>query len=181
MPKRTPATPSVPKSDTARYAGLSVLLLEDSPHFAGLVCGILKSFGIGTIHSARDGEDALFILANHRVHLAVVDDLRPPLDGLTVVRTIRTAAAQLPNELPIIFVTETPSKSTVIAARDSGVTEVLSKPFSAAQLMARIASVIRKPRPLVRTEGFVGPDRRRRTKDTATKRREMDRIPTISS
>lgn len=169
------------KPDATLYTNLSVLVLEDSPHFSGLVCGILKSFGVATIYTARGGEDALFILANHRVHLAIVDDLEPPLDGLTVVRTIRTAVAELPNELPIIFTTEHPSKAIIVAARDSGVTEVLSKPFSAAQLMARIATIIRKPRPLVRSEDFVGPDRRRRIKETAEeKRRTAGALPATS-
>jgi len=177
MPKHNAPSPSVPKSDTP-YADLAVLVLEDSPHLTGLVCGILKSFGVGTIYAARDGEDALFILANHRVHLAIVDDLKPPLDGLTVVRTIRTAASQLPNALPVIFVTETPHKSFIIAARDSGVTEILSRPFSATQLMTRISSILRHPRPLVRTEDFIGPDRRRRVKDIADKKRKMDHNPT---
>jgi len=180
MSKRTPVA-VVSKPDAALYTNLSVLVLEDSPHFSGLVCGILKSFGVATIYAARGGEDALFILANHRVHLAIVDDLGPPLDGLTVVRTIRTAIAELPNELPIIFTTEHPSKAIIVAARDSGVTEILSKPFSAAQLMARIATIIRKPRPLVRSEDFVGPDRRRRVKDIADEKRQAARAsPAVS-
>ncbi|KAB7741268.1 response regulator [Parvibaculum sedimenti] len=175
----TRKTPHLPlgKPDTAAYADLAVLVLEDSPHLVGVVCGILKSFGVGRIHAARDSEDALFILANQRVNVAVIDELKPPRDGLSLVRTIRTAAAQLPNELPIIYLTEVPHQGAIIAARDAGVTEVLSKPFSASQLMTRISSAIRNPRPLVRSEDFVGPDRRRRTKEPTQRKRQADIAP----
>ncbi len=167
----------VHKPDMATYGHLAVLVLEDSPHLVGIVCGILKSFGVGKIYAAQDAEDALFILANQRVNVAVIDELKPPHDGLTLVRTIRTAAAQLPNELPIIYLTEVPHQGAIIAARDAGVTEVLSKPFSASQLMTRIASALHNPRPLVRSEDFVGPDRRRRTKEPTRKKRQADMAP----
>lgn len=170
-------TQPVCKPDPATYGGLSVLVLEDTPHLVGLVCGILKSFGVGKIHAARDAGDALFILANQKVDVAIIDELKPPHDGLSLVRTIRTAAAQLPNELPIIYLTEVPNQRVVVAARDAGVTEVLSKPFSASQLMMRISSAIKNPRALVRSEAFVGPDRRRRAKETTQKKRQTDLVP----
>nr|MBC8238861.1 response regulator [Alphaproteobacteria bacterium] len=52
----------------------------------------------------------------------------------------------------------------VIEARDIGVNEYLVKPFSAAQLLKRIQTIVEHPRPFVRTENFFGPDRRRRSK-----------------
>ncbi|MEN6542498.1 response regulator [Parvibaculum sp.] len=174
--RKAPAQP-ICKPDPATYAGLSVLVLEDTPHLVGVVCGILKSFGVGKIHAARDAADALFILANQKISVAVIDELKPPHDGLSLVRTIRTAAAQLPNELPIIYLTEVPHQRVIIAARDAGVTEVLSKPFSASQLMTRISSAVKNPRALVRSERFVGPDRRRRTKEPTQRKRQADMIP----
>lgn len=156
---------------------ISVLVVEDAPQFAGIVAGILKSFGIGKIYPARNGEDALYILAHQRVHVVLVDDLEPPLDGRTVVKTLRKPDSGLPNHVPVIFMTERPFKTNILAARDSGATEVLSKPFSAAQLMTRIESVLRKPRPIIHSDDFDGPDRRRQVKAAPDKKRASDREP----
>lgn len=156
------------------FRHIAALVVEDTPHLAGIVCSILKSFGVDTIYPARSGEDALFVLANHRVQIAIVDDLKPPLDGHAVVRTLRAPDSGLPSSVPVIFVTEKPYKDDILAARDCGANEVLSKPFSATQLMTRIESVLRKPRPFVHSESFNGPDRRRQVKDTETKRRASD-------
>jgi two-component system chemotaxis response regulator CheY len=156
------------------FENIAVLVVEDAQHLAGLVCGILKSFGIRTIYSARNGEDALFILANHHVQVAIVDDLQPPLDGHAVLKTLRAPGSGLPSDVPVIFVTEKPFKDNILAARDSGATEVLSKPFSANQLMTRIESVMRKPRPIIQGGSFVGPDRRRQMKSHVEKKRKSD-------
>lgn len=156
------------------FEDVAALVVEDAPHYAGLICGILKSFGIQTIYSARCGEDALFNLANHRVQVAIVDDLKPPLDGHAIVRTLRAPDSGLPSSVPVIFVTEKPFMENIVAARDAGATEILSKPFSANQLMTRIEAVLRKPRPIVQGGNFVGPDRRRQIKDAAEKKRKGD-------
>ncbi len=168
-PLRSPAA-----SGKNPYARLAVLVVEDAAHMAGLICGILKSLGVGHIYQARNGDDALHELANHQIHVAIIDDLEPPLDGPAVVKTVRTAQADLPNAVPVIFVTARTQKSAIVAARDAGVTEVLSKPFSAIQLIARLDAVLARPRPLVKSGGFVGPDRRRRVKDASVERRKSD-------
>lgn len=55
-----------------------------------------------------------------------------------------------------------PDATRIAAARDVGVTEFLRKPFAANHLEARLAVIARAPRPIIETEGYVGPDRRRR-------------------
>lgn len=177
MPANQLPTPFPSESLTEKFPfhEVSVLVVEDAPQFAGIVAGILKSFGIGKIYPARNGEDALHILAHQRVHVVLVDDLEPPLDGRTVVKTLRKPDSGLPNHVPVIFMTERPFKTNVIAVRDSGATEVLSKPFSATQLMTRIESVLRRPRPLIHSGDFDGPDRRRQVKAAPEKKRASDR------
>lgn len=158
-------------ADKKFYGSLSILVVEDAAHMASLVCGILKSMGVGKIYEARNGDAALNILAHYPIQVALIDDLEPPLDGLTVVKTLRSAQAQFPTDLPVIYLTGKTSKSAILKARDAGVTEVLSKPFSAAQLIVRIESVLKKPRSLVKSESFIGPDRRRREKEPSKDRR----------
>lgn len=167
--------PSASSRKKFPFQDIAVLVVEDAPHLSGIICGILKSFGIATIYPARTGADALFILANHRVQVAIIDDLGPPLDGKSVIRELRSPDSGLPSEVPVIYVTGKPFKDDIFSARDAGANEVLSKPFSASQLMARIEAVLKKPRPIVRSVNFVGPDRRRQVKESGERRRAADR------
>jgi DNA-binding NtrC family response regulator len=69
------------------------------------------------------------------------------------------------------------ARPRVQAARDTGVTEFLVKPFSADSMAKRIAHVINRPRDFVAVEkGYFGPDRRRKktTNYNGPKRREED-------
>ncbi len=62
------------------------------------------------------------------------------------------------------------------APRDAGVNEFIAKPVSGDSLYRRIVEIIVNPRPFVRTEDFVGPDRRRRSSpDHELKRRRTDK------
>jgi DNA-binding response OmpR family regulator len=172
---RTTLKPASSLLDKKAYGDLAMLVVEDAAHMASLVCGILKSMGVGRIYEARNGDNALSILANYPVDVVLIDSLEPPLDGLAVVKTVRTAQEQFPKEVPVIYLTAQASKSAVLAARDAGVTEILSKPFSATQLITRIESVLKKPRSLVESGTFVGPDRRRKEKAPRERRRRSDR------
>ena len=49
----------------------------------------------------------------------------------------------------------------VVDARDAGVNEFMAKPVSAQALYTRMASMVERPRPFVKTETYFGPDRRR--------------------
>lgn len=168
--------PAVTAIDKKTYGRLNVMVVEDAAHMSSLVCGILKSLGFGRIFEARHGNDALAILASQAIDMVVIDDLGAPLEGLAVVKQLRTSRLATQREVPVVFITSKTEESAIFKARDSGVTEILSKPFSAAQLITRIESVLMKPRPLVRASDFVGPDRRRRERDAPERRRKSDLI-----
>lgn len=157
------------------YAQLGVLIVEDTLYMSTMLRGILNGLGIRNITSVRSGEDALAALMRGRVDLVVMDDLEPPLDGLSVVRAVRTAEEDKLNDIPVIYVTTKRERGAIIAARDAGVTEILSKPFSAQQLIDRIETVMTRPRAIVRSAAFTGPDRRRRDGKAPILRRESDK------
>ncbi len=157
------------------YTQLGVLIVEDTIFMANMLRGILTGLGVRNIVSARSGEAALSALMGGKIDLAIMDDLEPPLDGLSVVRAIRTAEEDRVAGIPVIYVTNNRERNAIINARDSGVTEILSKPFSAQQLIERIEAVLTRPRAIVRSAVFTGPDRRRRDGKAPVKRRESDR------
>lgn len=133
---------------------------------------ILNDLGVTKIWSARNGEDALAAFSRHKIDISIIDELEPPLDGLSIVRVLRTAETDELQRIPVIYMTTPRSKQEIIAARDAGVSEILSKPFSAAQFMARFEMILKKPRQMVRSQNFIGPDRRRRNASTPSDRRK---------
>jgi two-component system chemotaxis response regulator CheY len=144
-------------------AALQVLLVDDNPHMRTIASAVLKSAGIRKVIEAADGSAALEMLRHHAVDLALVDYKMFPLDGVEFTRLVRNSPDSVNPFLPIIMMTGHSGKERVYAARDAGVTEFLVKPITAKAVLDRIQSVIFKPRPFVKTEGYFGPDRRRVT------------------
>jgi DNA-binding response OmpR family regulator len=86
-----------------------------------------------------------------------------PTDGLTLTQRIRKDPGSTNKQTPIILMTGFSHKMRVESARDAGVTEFITKPFTAKDLYKRIEEVIERPRQFVDSGSFLGPDRRRRS------------------
>jgi two-component system, chemotaxis family, chemotaxis protein CheY len=142
-------------------AAIQVLLVDDNPHMRTIASAVLKSAGVRKVLEAGDGGAALQLLRDHPVDLAIVDYKMFPLDGVAFTRLVRNSPDSANPYLPIIMMTGHSGKERVYEARDAGVTEFLVKPITAKAVLDRIQSVIWKPRPFVKTEGYFGPDRRR--------------------
>ena len=142
-------------------AAIQVLLIDDNPHMRTIAAAVLKSAGIRKVIEAGDGGQGLQMLRDHPVDLALVDYKMFPLDGVEFTRLVRNSPDSPNPYLPIIMMTGHSGKERVYEARDAGVTEFLAKPVTARAVLDRINSVIWKPRPFVKTEGYFGPDRRR--------------------
>ena len=141
---------------------LAVLLVDDNQHMRAITSAVLNSAGIHKVHEAPDGAVALDILSHQPVDLAIVDYNMFPLDGVEFTRLVRTGPDSANIYLPIIMMSGHAEKSRIYAARDAGVTEFLVKPITAKAILDRIQAVIFHPRPFVKTDGYFGPDRRRR-------------------
>ncbi|MBW8302980.1 MAG: response regulator [Brevundimonas sp.] len=142
-------------------AALQILLIDDNPHMRTIASAVLKSAGIRKVVEASDGGSGLQMLRDHAIDLAIVDYNMFPLDGVEFTRLVRNSPDSANPYLPIIMMTGHSGKQRVYEARDAGVTEFLVKPITAKAVLDRIQSVIWKPRPFVKTDGYFGPDRRR--------------------
>lgn len=141
---------------------LRVLAVEDNPHMGMLIRVVLKTLGIGNVTLADDGADAFKYIRQLNVDLVITDWNMTPLDGIDLVRLIRTGKESPDPFLPVIMLTGHTEMSRVYEARDAGVDEFAIKPFSAKSLYLRIESVILRRRPFVKSKAYFGPDRRRR-------------------
>lgn len=146
---------------TYRFDKLSVLVIDDSRNMQHLLRELLKAFGFRDLHAANNGEDALSVLRGLQPDFVICDYNMEPMNGVDFVRTLRNDTRSLNRFVPIIMLTGHTEMSTILAARDAGVTEFLAKPVSPQSLYKRIETVIELPRDFVETSSFFGPDRRR--------------------
>lgn len=150
------------RAPTEKY---TILIADPELNMVSLIAGMLRGIGPHAIKEVTDLRQLRSALAASSVDLMIVDEDLGPRGPLDVVRQMRSDP-QHPNRLtPIIMTSAAPDATLIARARDAGVTEFLRKPFSAADLRVRIASLSGKPRAFVDVPSYAGPDRRRRTTD----------------
>jgi CheY-like chemotaxis protein len=148
-----------------RFERLSVLVVDDSAYMRQLVSTILRGFGVKHIYEAADAERAWVMLREINPDVMLLDWILEGTSGLELTRRVRTDPASVNPLLPIIMITGNTHVDRVREARDAGINEFLAKPLTVKGLMMRLSSVIEHPRPMVRTEKYFGPCRRRRNRD----------------
>ena len=116
-----------------------ILVAEDNALLAKGICTALKSERYRVRHVA-DGEAALAAVAERRPDVLVLDIMMPKMDGITVCRTIRRTDAHL----PILMLTARGLDSQKVEGLSAGADDYLPKPFSIAELLARIAALLRR-------------------------------------
>ena len=116
-----------------------ILIAEDNALLAKGICTALKSERYRVRHVA-DGAAALAAIAEQRPDVLVLDIMMPNTDGITVCRTIRRTDAHL----PILMLTARGLDSQKVEGLSAGADDYLTKPFSIAELLARIAALLRR-------------------------------------
>jgi len=101
---------------------------------------------------ATDGEEAMLLDEEEVPDLAILDWMLPQLSGIEVCRRLRARPATA--NLPIIMVTARGEESDRIRGLDTGADDYITKPFSTAELLARVRAVMRRIRPAL-TEDLV--------------------------
>ncbi|MEM6781880.1 MAG: response regulator [Pseudomonadota bacterium] len=140
----------------------TVLVVEDMQPMLELTRSILTIFGFKSVFGTRDAQQGLEIVRKENPDIIITDWLMEPMSGIEFIKQIRTSENSPNPYVPIILMTGYSDKTRVEAARDSGVTEFLMKPYTAKDLYSRIVQIIEKPRQFVDCGTFFGPDRRRR-------------------
>jgi CheY-like chemotaxis protein len=142
---------------------LRILVVDDNRHAAEIVKSILASLGAQDIRQAMTAHDAFEMLQRDMIDVLIVDqNLGKGDEGIQLVRRVRNDPASTAPYMPILMLTGYTEHRRVTAARDAGVSEFLSKPFTVAGLLRRIDALIQNPRTFVRSADYFGPDRRRR-------------------
>lgn len=121
---------------------MRILVVEDQPRMAGLVKRGLEETGY-SVDLAGTGPDALWMATENDYRVIVLDAMLPGFDGFEVARRLRTASRWM----PIIMLTARDTVDDRVRGLDAGADDYLTKPFSLAELAARIRALARRGRP----------------------------------
>lgn len=119
----------------------TILLVEDEAPLRELIGDYLtaKSGGEWRILPAADGAEALLLAESQPVDLAVLDVMLPDMDGFAVCRALRKKGG-----LPILFLSARTAEEDRLRGYGLGADDYMTKPFSQAELFAKIAALLRR-------------------------------------
>jgi two-component system phosphate regulon response regulator PhoB len=122
----------------------SVLIIEDEAPLQKLLAYNLRAAGFDTT-AAHDGEEALLLIAEQAPDLILLDWMLPQLSGLELCRRLRRRPETA--HIPIIMLTARGEEPDRLRGLETGADDYVTKPFSPAELIARIRAVLRRVRP----------------------------------
>jgi len=119
-----------------------VLVVEDEVKMAGLLKRGLEEEGYA-VDTAGDGREALWLATENPYDAIVLDVMLPDLDGFEVCRRLRDAGRWS----PVLVLTARDAVPDRVSGLDAGADDYLTKPFSFAELLARLRALIRRGTP----------------------------------
>jgi two-component system phosphate regulon response regulator PhoB len=134
-----------------------VLVVEDEAALVTLLTYNLEAEGF-RVTAARNGEDALLLAKEQKPDLVLLDWMLPLMSGIEVCRQLR----RLPETraTPILMLTARGEEGDKLRGLDSGADDYVTKPFSPAELMARVRALLRRAKPETTAEALAYDDLR---------------------
>lgn len=121
---------------------MNILLLEDEADLANWVSKNLTAAGHTVDHFA-DGKSALIAATTQEYDLLILDRMVPELDGLSVVKTLRSTRS----DVPVLMLTALGDVADKVEGLEAGADDYLPKPFAQTELLARVMALGRRGGP----------------------------------
>ena len=118
---------------------MHILIVEDEPELSEKLRGLLESENY-TVATSKDGEEALDKIWNENHDLILLDIMLPRLDGLEVLQSIRETGIKT----PVLILTARGDVTDKVQGLNLGADDYLAKPFSLAELLARVRALLRR-------------------------------------
>lgn len=119
-----------------------ILVVDDEPDVVRLVEFRLQREGF-EILTCSDGKSALALLETEKPDLIVLDIMMPLMDGMEVLRQIRSHRAT--SRIPVIMLTAKTASVTVDEARQLWVSDYVMKPFDPEKLVTKVKKALKLP------------------------------------
>ena len=117
---------------------MKLLLAEDEISLSKALTRILEKNNY-TVDTVYNGADALDFLTTSEYDAVILDIMMPQIDGITVLKKIRTAG----NPIPVLILSAKSEVDDKVNGLDCGANDYLTKPFDSKELLARIRSITR--------------------------------------
>lgn len=117
-----------------------ILLVEDDAETAGYIARGLAESGFA-VETAVSGRDGLYRATGGGFDLVILDRMLPELDGLAALRSLRAAGIAT----PVLMLSAMSAVDERVRGLRAGADDYLVKPFSFAELAARIEALLRRP------------------------------------
>lgn len=128
---------------SSELVGKRVLVVEDDSSIAIGLRINLESEGY-VVHVAEDGEKGLELAHTAEPDLIVLDVMLPKINGFEVLQTLRSEGKRV----PIILLSARTAEMDKVTGLELGAEDYVAKPFSLAELLARIRSTLRRAQPI---------------------------------
>ena len=120
---------------------MRALIIEDDEVVTRFIAKGLRQHGY-LVDVARDGREGLFHALEQAYDVMIVDRMLPALDGLSVLKTVRSAG----NTTPILILSALAEVDNRVEGLRAGGDDYLPKPFAFSELVARLEALQRRPR-----------------------------------
>ena len=127
----------------------SVLIVEDEPDISEVIRYNLSRAGY-RVRNTLDGEEGLIMIKEEKPDVLILDWMLPSVSGLEICRALRRQKDT--RDIGIIMLTARAEELDRVQGLESGADDYISKPFSPAELVARVASVLRRSKPITSQE-----------------------------
>jgi two-component system OmpR family response regulator len=124
---------------TANGNGQRILVVDDDPSIVDAVATALRYEGF-EVEEASTGRDALEAVTRHEPDLIVLDWMLPDIDGIEVGRRLRARGYRT----AVLFLTAKDATENKVEALRAGGDDYVTKPFSLAEIVARIQAILRR-------------------------------------
>lgn len=123
---------------------MKLAVIEDDKETRAYVANGLKEIGF-VVDVAGDGLDGLLLAKEGNYDVLIIDRMLPLLDGLTLVKTLRSSGCTV----PVLFLTTMCGIDDRVEGLNAGADDYLVKPFAFSELAARVNALLRRPRATV--------------------------------
>ncbi|MFN7855628.1 MAG: response regulator transcription factor [Acidovorax sp.] len=116
-----------------------IVIVEDAADLSALIQSELQSLAYD-VHTASDGESGLMLVQAEKPDLVILDIMLPCLNGIEVLRRLRTGGF----DAPILMLSARDAEADRVAGLELGADDYVVKPFSLRELGARVAALLRR-------------------------------------
>ena len=125
---------------TSGKKGITVLIIDDDDFVREMAKTILKEQLQYEVLEAPSGMDGVDVLIKNKVHLILLDVTMPGWDGFKTLSVIREHVVL--KKIPIIMLTASAERESVIKASQYGIADYIRKPFVPEELVSRVSKVV---------------------------------------